>query len=419
MTFLAPWALALGAAGALGALLLHLVARHRPAAYLLPTTRFIPDRRMLVSRAASRPRDLLLLALRMLLLLAAGAAFARPVFTRAHDARARIILVDRSAAVASDSEVSARLRAVLGDGVPSTVIDFDSIASPARLARADDSMPRRETRANGSISAALVAARRAAAVVGATSGLIELVLVSPVAAEELDAATPILRAMWPGAVRVERMATRADSAGAPLERAVSIDDPLGPALADMRVLASPRAIRLVRGATIGARDSAFAASGGTVVAWDSTSAPLDAQGLAIGDDVVVATLGRRLLAAKGEIVARWADGSPAAREETLGRGCVRTVGVALPRVGDLPLRPSFQRIVRALVAPCAAAAATHPADSASVARLGGGRRFVPSNELSDATATTSPIVPWLLGVALLCALLELALRGRPAREDVA
>ena len=76
MTFLAPWALIVGGLAAGGVVLLHLVARQRPAAYLLPTTRFLPDRRTLVSRIASRPHDLMLLALRTALVLAASAAFA-------------------------------------------------------------------------------------------------------------------------------------------------------------------------------------------------------------------------------------------------------------------------------------------------------------------------------------------------------
>ena len=37
MSFLAPWALAIAGIGALATVLLHLVARSRPAAYLLPT----------------------------------------------------------------------------------------------------------------------------------------------------------------------------------------------------------------------------------------------------------------------------------------------------------------------------------------------------------------------------------------------
>ena len=99
MIFLAPWAFVIGALAAAGAVVLHLVAQQRPAAYLLPTARFIPDQRTLVSRVATRPRDLLLLALRALLLLCAGAAFARPVLTPARGTVAHIVLLDRSRAV--------------------------------------------------------------------------------------------------------------------------------------------------------------------------------------------------------------------------------------------------------------------------------------------------------------------------------
>ena len=62
MTLLAPWAFGIAALAALGTVLLHLVAQQRPAAFFLPTARFIPDRRTLVSRVTTRPRDLLLLS---------------------------------------------------------------------------------------------------------------------------------------------------------------------------------------------------------------------------------------------------------------------------------------------------------------------------------------------------------------------
>ena len=127
MSFLAPWALAIAGLAAAGMVLLHLVARQRPAAYVLPTTRFIPDQRTLVSRAATRPRDLLLLALRVLLLVAAGAAFARPVLTPRRGAIARVVLLDRSRAVANPSDALARARALVSDGAPAAIVAFDSV----------------------------------------------------------------------------------------------------------------------------------------------------------------------------------------------------------------------------------------------------------------------------------------------------
>ena len=53
MTLLAPLALGVGAIAALGAVVLHLVARRRPAVVPFPTARFIVDRRSLVSAVVS------------------------------------------------------------------------------------------------------------------------------------------------------------------------------------------------------------------------------------------------------------------------------------------------------------------------------------------------------------------------------
>ena len=415
MTFLAPWALALGALGAAGAVLLHLVARQRPAAFMLPTARFIPDRQTLVSRAATRPTDLVLLALRVLLLLAAGAAFARPVFVRAAATHARIVLLDRSSAVADVNDAWRRARA-LGTGPgPTVVIAFDSATAVVDGGAADSPITR--SVAAGSISAALIAARRAAGSLATRADSVELVLVSPIATEELDAATAGVRALWPGGIRLERVALRSDSSTTPtLERALPMSDALGPAMAARLVRAEVRAVRLRRANTLDARDSAYAAAGGTVVLWDSSAAPLRAEGLALGDDVIVARLGRRSLAATGAAVARWADGSAAARERPIGAGCLRAVGIALPTAGDLPLRAGFQRIVRGLLAPCGRAAPLHAADSTMTASVIGGKSLAPASTLRSGAEPPSPFVPWLLGVALLCALAELALRGRRGVE---
>lgn len=413
MTFLAPWALAAGLLGAVGTVLLHLVARQRPAAYLLPTARFIPNRQTLVSRATSRPRDLWLLALRVLTLLLAAAAFARPVFTGTPAARARIVLVDQSALVADPAGALRRARALGGDGMSTVLVAFDTTAA---LVRGSDSVARRPA-APGSITAALVAARRAAGALATAADSVELVLLSPVAASELDAATWAVRAQWPGVVRVERLAARADSAApVALERAIPLADALGPALAGLPVSPAARAVRVRRAATADARDIAYARAGGTVVVWDSAAAPVSAQGLAVGDDVIVAPLGRRAAGAEGAVRARWADATPAAREVVVGAGCIRTVGVAVPASGDVALRPAFRRIVRALVAPCARPSSA-PADSAALARLAGGGPVASARALADGTRAPSRLVSWLLGGALLAALLELALRRAPAREE--
>ena len=419
MTFLAPWALAIGALAGAGTVVCQLVARQRPAAYVLPTTRFIPDRRTLVSRVATRPRDLLLLALRVVLLLSAAAAFARPVLAPSRGARARLIVLDRSGSVEASRAGLERARALLADGVPARLIVLDSSAAyVADAAQALDSLVRDSSHANSlaSLSGALVAARRAGPLLGADADSVELVLVSPVTREQLDAATDSVRAEWPGRITVVRVDARIDSAKPwSLDHAVGLDDPLGPALARVPVVAAPSAVRLARGA-LTMRDSAFAHAGGAVVRWDSVAAPMRATALVMGDDVVVATMARGPLPARGRVIARWSDGSAAAMEETLGKGCVREVAIGMPAAGDLPLRPAFRRIVRGLMSPCIGAAASVLADSASVAKLAGGGALASGDALLGRERPASPVVPWLIGLALACALAELVVRARPGRD---
>jgi hypothetical protein len=432
VSFLAPWALAIGALAAAGVVLLHLVARQRPAAYLLPTTRFIPDRRTLVSRVATRPRDLLLLALRVLLVLAAAAAFARPVLAPRRAARARLVLLDQSASVADRRGALERVRAMSADGVPTRVIAFDSTATLLAEGGAALESLRGVDRpaARGSIGAALVAGRRAASALASRADSVDLVLVSPVARSELDAASDSVRAQWPGRLTLVGVPARADSLRTwTIERPLGADDPLLPAVSAVRVGASATAVRLRR-APLGAADTAFARGGGTVVQWDtSTVRQYAAAAVAMGDDVVVASLARGSLAPAGRVaadgsaapsarvVARWADGAPAAVEQTVGAGCIRGVAIGVPSAGDLPLRPAFQRIARGLLAPCGVSAPTGLADSAALARLAGGagRAAARGRDLAGTEREAPPLVPWLLGLALACALAEPVVRLRGDR----
>lgn len=418
MSFLAPWALAIGAMAAAAALVLHLVARQRPAAFLLPTTRFIPDQRTLVSRVATRPRDLVLLALRMLLLLVAGAAFARPVISPSRGALARIVLLDRSRAVADPAAAAARVRALVADGVPTTIIAFDSVPGTVASASIDSLVAAPRPAAASSLSAALIAARRTSADHAAGVDSVQLVLVSPLAVSSMDSATMRLRRAWPGAIRLERMPLRevVDTAWR-LERPLSMEDPLGPALRGRAGAASGAVTRLVRGA-VNSPDSAFARSGATVVRWDASSGVrVTAEGVSFDEEVIVAALARAPMS-EGRVLARWADGTPAAVEARVGNGCIRHVGIVLPVGGDLPLHPPFQRMARGLLTPCGVEASERLADSTLIAALAGsGTSAAPASVLRDDTRRPSPLVPWLLGAAILLALAELAVRNGTREAD--
>ena len=416
MTFLAPWALAIGAVGAASLVALHLVSRHRPAAYVLPTTRFIPDHQSLVSRAATTPSDLLLLILRVLLLMSAATAFARPVLEPRKGSVAQIILVDRSGAVADVSEVAARLKQ---RGESAAIVVFDTAATDVDPARIDSAMGIGRPAGAASLSAALVVARRRAVALAEDVDSVRLVLVSPVAAQELDSAAPVLRGMWPGAIRIERVAMRVDTARSwSLQTPLPLRDPLGPAVSSLRSHASDMKTRLVRGSLVAA-DSAFARDGGTVVRWDTTLSPTHAAGLSSDGDVIVASLARRAVPETGRVLARWADGPAAATETDLGRGCIREVGVGLPVAGDLPLHPPFQRIVRRLLVPCGFHEPLIAADSTTMRMLAGtGDRAAIASALRNDEHRASTLVQLLLLVALICVLAELYIRNRPARAEV-
>ena len=422
MTFLAPWAFAIGALAAVAAVVLHLVAQQRPAAYLLPTARFIPDQRTLVNRVATRPRDLLLLVLRAFVLLCAGAAFARPVLTPARGTVAHVVLLDRSRAVGSMTEAVTRARSLAPGGTPLTVIAFDTMPVVLASTAWDSLATSVRSDAPGSLTAALIAARRASASLAESVDSVQLHLVSPLAASELDAATLRARAAWPGAIRVERVALRPDSATPwRLDRALPAADPLGPAMlariaSARRPGSSALTTRLVRGVPSVA-DSTFARQGGTVVRWDTSASPrLAAEGLAAGNDVIVAALGRGTLPTQGTVVARWGDGTRAAVEHVVGRGCMREVGVMLPAAGDIALHPPFQRIARGLLAPCGLVVAEVPADSLAVAALVGTSRLAARGEALRSGDRPSPLARWLLALALGFALAELVVRARPVPE---
>lgn len=422
MTFLAPWALAIGVLSALGVVVFHLVARTRPAAYVLPTARFIPDQRSLVSRVASRPRDLVLLLLRVLLLLVASAAFARPVLTPSRGTVGHIVLVDRSRAVADFDDEVRTARALVPSGTPVVLIAFDSVPTVLGRSPWDSLSALKRTEARGSVTAALVAARRASVALSALVDSVQLHVVSPLSRSELDEGITLARASWPGAIDVRRTPLRVDSAAATwrMSQPILLSDPLGPSGAMVKPGVPGQVSQLTRG-SLSAADTAFAQGGGTVVHWDSAGTTrMAAEGLAVGDDVIVATLGRMQLPSRGRVVARWADGTPAAVEEHIGSGCVRNVGVLVPTAGDLPLHPPFQRIVRGLLAPCGFAGAEVGSDSGVTATIAGSSPGLASGRALRATADhASPLARWLLLAALLLALAELALRGRGPVEGAA
>ena len=452
MTFLAPWALWMAGAVSAAVIALHILASKNPRVTPLPTARFIPDVPLRATARAMRLSDVLLMLLRVAAVMLVGLALARPEVTRGRRAVGRVVLVDASRALASRSEMADSASRIVARG--DVLIAFDSSAhairggSPdaLRAALADSS----SHASRGSLSTALVAAMRQASSLRAEADSVEIVLLSPLAAEEWDAATAAIRAAWPGRVRLIRVAAAKPSAAAAARIEVtnaSADDPVraaamlsgratGAASKPTGTVDTPPANTATSGTAIAridrgtpsASDTGWARDRAhTLVRWP---AALDSAGwrgrahpdtaeallVQVGEAtaVVVSPFARSVDPAGGRILARWADGTPAATERALGEGCIRDVAIPLARAGDLALRESTRRLVSALATPCGGDVQYTPASDSALAQLRGTGPLVATRALETRTAPPGHLATWLLAAALALLLVEPLLRRQRA-----
>lgn len=422
MSFAAPWALALAAAAAAGVVLLHFLARRRRTAPL-PTTRFIPEAPATATTRAARPTDLVLLALRVLALLLIGAAFAEPVWRPERRPLARVVLLDASRAVANPAAArdSAAARLEPGD----VLVVFDSVARVLSGELADSLPAGAGSPTPGSLSAALLAAYRAAATLHERADSVELVLVSPLVVEQWDSATARIRSLWPGGIRLARVGAAgvpATAAGGAVEFVGAPDDPLRATLALLGPVPGRdgAAVRLQRGAPT-AEDLAWAREAGHVlVSWPDRQGTGNGNGgrgaVVAGDVVVVAPFEGGGVPGPGRVVAHWVDGAPAATERAEGAGCIRDVAIPIPLEGDLALRESTRRLLGALLAPCGAGARLEPLDAERVALLASEGGAVHPARPARAAVAPPGLVPALLAAAFAVLVLEMLLRRRRRAE---
>lgn len=376
MSILAPWYLVAALAATGVAVVLHLLVRRRPPSMALPTARFIPDAPVSARAIARRPADALLLALRVGALVLAGLALAAPAFARRRNGTARVVVVDLSRGADRSATLDSARAYVNGAAV---VLVVDSVAvdvtrsaadTLAVIARSAPSLHR------GSLTASMLAALRAVprAAIGADS--VSLTIVSPALEEERDRASAAVRALWPGRIDVVRTPAAA----------VTVDSSVRVLWADSAASTHWRAV-----------------------------APANAGALLFGDMVLVAPLVRRWRAVDGDssrVVARWVDGEPAVLERRAGAGCVREVGVTMPAVGDVLLRPEVERFVDWLGrAPCGAGAPV-ALGAAALDSLRGRGRLARGADFPAAASRSSALAPWLLIAVLLLLAAETLVRGR-------
>jgi hypothetical protein len=424
MIFLAPGFLFASIAVAAAIVALHFIVTRQPRSAILPTARFVPETRATTVAPARRPSDLLLMLLRVLLVLAAGAGLARPILTARRGAEARVILVDVSRSTRDSVAMRDSVRAIHRN--QDAVVLFDS---SARLVseKVDDSIAGlRATGRRGNVSAALIAALRAGSALRDRADSLELVIVSPFAREEVDAATDTIRKLWPGRARLVRVAAPAvDTVAAPSPLTISpaADDPLAVTVGLARSTASASG-RVDRGNA--SSPTSGVASGGPLIGWPASTRPRFAApralrdtvgGVMAGDAVVVSTFERQWFfppdSLRGtEVIARWVDGEPAAVEKPDANGCVRSVAVPVTPVGDFVIRHDFVRFVALLSRPCARITSLLPADPAVVAKLEGKGGLAPRSAFQPLTDAHSDLAPWLLALAIVAAIAELFVRRR-------
>ena len=433
MSFLAPWAL--WAAGAVSAavIALHILASKNPRVVALPTTKFIPDVPLRATARALRLSDVALMLLRVAVVMLVGAAFARPELTRGKRAVGRVVMVDQSNDV--DRKATAdSASAIFAQGDALFAFDsstYDLHGDPGVLPFGAEPGSRIPSR--GSLSAALAGAMRAASSLRGEADSVELVLISPFADDEFDAATSAIRASWPGRVRLVRAGSLPPDYREQVFRDLrssSLDDPLRASLAFVSRLDTGRiktdSVRIDRGA-LASVDTTWTRYGLTLVRWPASldssrytrRARLDTVGAVIAGGstsniVVVSPFVRAFDPPAGRVVARWSDGTPAATERKMMNGCVRDVAIPLPRVGDLALRESMRELVAALSVPCNNSHQFAPASDSTLAALRGTGPLVATRALAAHTAQSGKLTTWLLVAAFALLLFEPLLRRQRA-----
>ena len=423
MTFLAPGFLFASMAVAAAIAALHFIVTRQPRAAILPTARFVPDTPATTIAPVRRPSDLLVMILRMLVVLAAGAALAKPILTASRGASARVILVDVSRSVSDSIAIRDSARSVYRDGDAVVLFDSSTRLLSGGIAEALASLQPQSGR--GNVSAALIGALRAGSALRDRADSLDLVIISPFAREELDAATDSIRRLWPGRARLIRIAAPpppAPSVAAPLDISADPTDPLRETV---------RLVRTTNGASalIDRRPpSSLSRATEASIEWPASGRPRFAiqrpvrdtvGGVAAGDSRVVARFVREWSypddSLRGtEVVARWVDGEPAAVERRDGEGCTRSVAIPVSSAGDLVLRPEFVQLVATLAAPCTWKSAVIPADPAAVGRLEGSGGLAPRDAFMPPTEARSELAPWLFALALAAAIAELLARRWPA-----
>ncbi len=405
MTWLAPWALAVGGVGLLGVVAAHLLSRQRPRALALATARFLPAGMLEATTLQTIPIDRWWMLLRLCIVTLLALGVAQPVVTGTKVPARTVLLLDQT--LPREAQ-----RAALAALMPTdVVIPYDTTAV---LLTAPAATP--VVAASASLSAALSRVLRARDSLVQRSSTMRIAVASRFGPGSIDPATPIIRALVPDSIVVlpVTVAPVAPLARGPIAVRAIGDDPIAATAHLLGDSVAPLGAVVQRGVSLTAEDSLAARNGATVVWWPasaSSSAPI-LQAITVGSRTWIAALerdSRRAAAISGRAVGWWADGSPAVRMQSLGRGCVLSLGVSLPAAGDQTLSLGAQAWLAALITACDRDGSGVAAAPAWLSAPPRGARVA-----AVATSMSSGAAPWLVAAAFLLALTELILRRRQA-----
>ncbi|HMA20978.1 MAG TPA: BatA domain-containing protein [Gemmatimonadaceae bacterium] len=422
MTFLAPGFFFASLAVAAGVVALHFIVTRQPRAGILPTARFIPDMPATATARATRPSDLLLMLLRVLIVLAVGAGLGKPVFRPSHGAEARVILADASRSMRDSTAIRDSVKALYRDH--DILVLFDSSARIVSSSARDSIQVLRPANARGNLSAAFIAAMRAGSALRDRADSIELVVVSPFAVEQFDAVTDSVRHLWKGKARLVSLARSSDTtvAGSRLDVKATASDPMQMTVAAARNDARATGV-IVR---TGTADSS--AQGRAIIEWPITERPRGAIPRAVRDTIGGVISGNALVVSaferrwsypadslrNAEVIARWVDGEPAAIETQTTDGCVRSVAIPVSPVGDLVIRPDFVGLAATLSRDCIRQTSAIPAGLDRIAALAGSGGLAARESFKPRADVRSDLAPWLIALAIVASIAELFMRRRHA-----
>lgn len=425
MTFLAPGFFFASLAVAAAVVALHFIVTRQPTAAVLPTARFVPNLPATATARATRPSDLLLMLLRVLLVLAVGAALARPIFKPSRDATARVILVDASSSVGDMQAVRNSAMQYYRNG--DAVLVFDSAARTVNGSISDSLRAIAKSDRKGNLSGALISALRAGSSLRDKADSLELVVISPLASDELDAATDSIRSLWKGRARV--VTSGVNRAPTAVKKAIQLEGSGDVLAVTLSKLVPSSAVRIARSGLID-DDLRWASDvSGVAVDWPASMRPRRATPRAKPDTIGAVVAKRAMVVAAfprqwmysadsirgARVVARWTDGEPAAIEWTEGTGCVRSVAVPVNTIGDFLLRSSFLRFAAEITSGCLNNPMSPAATPGQIASLTGTGGLAARDSFEPRGDVRSLLAPWLLVLAIVLAIAELLVRRK--RDD--